>query len=139
MNLRPAVAWIFINSESKILIASSPRDWWYKFPQWGIEWNEDIITAIKREMKEELWVEIYNNDIEKVGKVSYFFPEWTREIYDGQEQTVFKIFYRESMILEPQDDELGELYRVYPDEVKNFDTRHRRQAYQEALELCGLV
>ena len=138
MNLRQAVVGIFIDKKSRVLIASSPRDGGYKFPQWWIEDWEKEHEAIKREMKEELGVELCDSDIQRVGKVRYLFPEWTRHVYDGQEQVVYKIFYQENMLLQPQDDELDKLYWVSPDDIQKFDTRHRAKAYQEALNICGL-
>ena len=50
--IRKAVMAVIVNDDSTILIGSSPRDGGYKFPQGGLEPNEDIITGIKRELKE---------------------------------------------------------------------------------------
>ncbi len=73
---RQAVMAIIINNEDKVLFGYSPRDVSYKFPQGGLEENEDIITGIKRELLEELdynleskyIMEIYNK------KIRYPFP-----------------------------------------------------------------
>ena len=51
---RQAVMAVIINDESKVLIGYSPRDKSYKFPQGGLEGEEDLITGIQRELKEEL-------------------------------------------------------------------------------------
>ncbi len=46
------------NKEWKFLfVKHKNRDYW-SLPWWHIEWNEDIYKAIKREIKEELWLKI---------------------------------------------------------------------------------
>lgn len=46
------------NKEWKFLfVKHKNRDYW-SLPGWHIEWNEDIYKAIKREIKEELWLKI---------------------------------------------------------------------------------
>ena len=51
---RQAAMAVIVNRESKVLIGYSPRDRSYKFPQGGIEEDEDLIQGIARELKEEL-------------------------------------------------------------------------------------
>ncbi|MEZ4841188.1 MAG: hypothetical protein R2821_06665 [Flavobacteriaceae bacterium] len=38
---------VLVNTENKVLIGSSPRDGGYKFPQGGLEPDEDIIGGLK--------------------------------------------------------------------------------------------
>ena len=51
---RIAAMAVIVNDRNQILIGSSPRDGGYKFPQGGLEPNEDAISGIKRELNEEL-------------------------------------------------------------------------------------
>ena len=72
---RQAVMAVIINEESKVLIGYSPRDKSYKFPQGGLEDEEDLITGIKRELKEELNYHLLHDHILEVyeEKVSFQF------------------------------------------------------------------
>ena len=60
---RQAVMAVIINDESKVLIGYSPRDKSYKFPQGGLEGEEDLITGIQRELKEELNYHLFHEHI----------------------------------------------------------------------------
>ncbi len=40
------------------------RDWEYQLPAWHIEWNETTKQAMSRELKEELWIEVVEQDLE---------------------------------------------------------------------------
>ena len=73
-------------------------------------------------------------------KVSYLFPEKEplKNSYKGQQFSVFLIKYKEEMNPRPQDDEFDKLIWIKPSELKNYDTRHRAEAYGQALDLYGL-
>jgi len=50
---------LIVNDDNQILLLSHNKfDWAWSQPGWSIEFGEDIESAIKREIKEELWVEI---------------------------------------------------------------------------------
>ena len=141
-DIRKAVMAIIVNNQGKILIGSSPRDGGYKFPQGGLLANEDVVTGIKRELKEELGISITDDDILTVypEKVRYYYP--TNDpyyIFKGQELSVVKIQYDTSMVLVPQDDEFDELHWIHPKDLSKFDVRFRLDAYTRALELCRLL
>jgi len=139
---RIAVLAILVNNEGKVLIGSSPRDGGYKFPQGGLLKNENALTGVKRELKEELGISITDDDIESLydEKVRYLYPpEDPYYIYKGQELFVVKIQYNTSMQLIPQDDEFEELHWINPSELTSFDVRFRLKAYIRALELCDLL
>jgi len=139
---RIAVMAVIVNQENKILIGSSPRDGGFKFPQGGLEANEDTVTGIKRELNEELGISITENDILFVHseKVHYLYPpEDPYYIFKGQQLSVVQIQYNNSMQLMPQDDEFEELHWINPQELSNFDVGFRGKAYAKALELCGLL
>ena len=139
--VRQAVMAIIVNSENKVLIGSSPRDGGYKFPQGGLEPNEDIISGIKRELKEELAITIINSDIIEVydKKVSYTYPDDDYYIFESQELHVVKIKFNESMRLIPQDDEFDELHWIAVDELSIFNFEFRFEAYKKALIISGLL
>lgn len=139
--LRPAVVGIIVNSENKILIGSSPRDGGYKFPQGGLDEGETYLEGIKREVFEEIGVELNDEDIveEFEEKISYAWPkhlQWSG--FTGQEQVVFKIKFHERMEILAQDEEFDEFFWIDANELENYETEHRKEAYIRALELCGL-
>lgn len=141
---RPAIVAIFVNDENKVLIGSSPRDGGYKFPQGGIDDGETPFDTVKREVMEELGVVIEDDDIVQMfeEKVWYYYPgkvDPSNRGFVGQEFVVFKIKFRDSMKFEPQDDEFDVLEWIDVSEFEKMDTRHRRDAYKRALELCGLL
>ena len=139
---RIAVLAIIVNEDNKILIGSSPRDGGFKFPQGGLDLNEDAITGIKRELNEELGITLNDADIDYVHskKVQYLYPpEDPYFVYKGQELSVVKIKHNNSWELIPQDDEFEELCWIHPNELKNFNVGFRLKAYTKALELCQLL
>ena len=140
--IRKAVMAVLINNVGKILIGSSPRDGGYKFPQGGLDPNEDVITGIKRELNEELGVLITDADIIFVcnKKVRYYYPpKDPYYIFSAQELSIVKIKYNTQMNLIPQDDEFDELLWIKPAELHKYDTNFRSSAYHQALEICGLI
>ncbi len=140
-SIRKAVMAIIINKQGKVLIGSSPRDGGYKFPQGGLEPNEDCITGIKRELKEELDIIITDNDIIHAysEKVAYTYPKEEKYIFTGQELNIVTIRYNSSMQLNPQDDEFEVLYWIFPKELYKYNTFFRTDAYNNALRICRLI
>ena len=139
---RIAVMAVIVNKKKQVLIGSSPRDGGFKFPQGGLELNEDAITGIKRELNEELGIIITDNDILFFSneKVEYLYPpEDPYYIYKGQQLSVIKIQYNTSMQLTPQDDEFEELHWINPTDLPKYNTNFRLKAYLRALELCELL
>ena len=139
---RIAVMAVIVNDQNQVLIGSSPRDGGYKFPQGGLNLDEDALTGVKRELCEELGINIADDTIEILfeEKVRYYYPpEDPYYIYKGQELSVVKIKYDNTWSLVPQDDEFEKLYWIYPNELSNFDVGFRLRAYNKALELCGLL
>lgn len=138
---RQAVMAIIINNEDKILFGYSPRDVSYKFPQGGLEENEDIITGIKRELLEELdyfleskyIIEIYSK------KIRYSFPPDVHPIFMGQELSIVKIKHDPRSKIEPQDDEFSKIFWITPKDIQKYDSVYRAEAYYKALEICELV
>lgn len=140
--LRPAVLAIFLNRRGEILIGSSPRDGGYKIPQGGLDPGENPLQGVIREVYEELGVRLSKSDISPMAEetVTYLYPpeEPLRNSYIGQKFSVFLVQYKEEMNPQPQDDEFDELIWIKPSELRNYDTRHRAEAYGLALRLYGL-
>ena len=139
---RKAVMAVIINNKNKVLIGYSPRDKSYKFPQGGLEKNEDILTGIKRELLEELDYHLHHKFILNVystQKIRYPFPPDVHPIFMGQELTIVKIKHNPTSNLIPQDDEFDELYWIHPTDLHNYNTNFRNLAYEKALEICGLL
>ena len=139
--IRKAVMAVIVDDDFRILIGSSPRDGGYKFPQGGLEPNEDIITGIKRELEEELALEIKDTDIIQSysEKVSYKYPNEDRYIFLSQELSIVKIQYKKEMQLMPQDEEFDELLWISPYDIHKYNTYFRAKAYTMALKICGLL
>ena len=125
--IRKAVMAVIVNDDSRILIGSSPRDGGYKFPQGGLEPNEDIITGIKRELKEELALTITDTDIVQSysEKVRYAYPNEDRYIFLSQELSIVKIQYKKDMQLLPQDEEFDNLLWISPKDLCPQDRSRR--------------
>ena len=139
---RIAAMAVLVNDRNQVLIGSSPRDGGFKFPQGGLEPNEDAITGIKRELNEELGILIADSDILLYSneKVEYLYPpKDPYYIYKGQQLSVIKVQYNSAMQLIPQDDEFDELHWIEPVELKNYDVGFRLKAYQRALQICDLL
>lgn len=138
---RQAVMAVIINHENQILIGYSPRDKSYKFPQGGLEKDENIIAGIKRELMEELdyFLEDRFIIITYQEKIKYPFPPDVHPIFKGQELSIVKIKHNPNAKVIPQDDEFDELQWVYPNDLRNFNTQYRTDAYLRALEICGLL
>ncbi|UCE93904.1 MAG: NUDIX domain-containing protein [Flavobacteriaceae bacterium] len=138
---RQAVMAVIINEEAKVLIGYSPRDKSYKFPQGGLEDNEDLLTGIARELKEELNYLLHEDHVLEVyqEKVRYPFPPDCHPIYMGQELSIVKIKHRIDAETVPQDDEFDRLIWIKPQEITAYNYEYRSEAYKRALEICGLI
>jgi len=68
-NFYASVHWIIKNSKWEILFAkrwkkASWSVWYYEISGWHIDWWETFFEALKREMKEELTIDILEKDVE---------------------------------------------------------------------------
>lgn len=139
---RKGVMAVIINKKNQVLIGSSPRDGGYKFPQGGLEPGEEALAGVKRELNEELGINLQDNHIDYLCKetVQYTYPpEDPYYIYKGQRLSVFRISYDDSMNLIPQDDEFEELFWIKPTDLPKYNTNFRLKAYLRALKLCNLL
>ena len=133
---------VIVNEKWEVLMGLSPKHGWYKFPQWWIDKKESAREGVKRELKEELNLELHDEDIleEYEEKPYYYYPKELnfQNWFVGQKFTVFKIKYNDTMNIVPQDDEFENMVRIDPKKFDSLDTIYRKQAYQEALKLCWL-
>ena len=138
---RQAAMAVIVNRESKVLIGYSPRDRSYKFPQGGIEEDEDLIQGIARELMEELGYALDRERILDVyeEKVRYPFPPDSHPIFMGQELSIVKISYDPKAMTVPQDDEFDELLWIEPGEIVKYNSEYRAEAYFRAMEICQLI
>ena len=132
---------VIINKQSRVLIGYSPRDKSYKFPQGGLEDNEDPISGIQRELLEELDYHLHQDHILELltEKVRYPFPPNCHPVYMGQELSIVKIKHRDKANTIPQDDEFDELIWIKPQDIINFNSEYRSEAYHRALTICQLI
>ena len=132
---------VIVNEESKVLIGYSPRDKSYKFPQGGLDEEEDLISGIVRELKEELNYNLFHDHILEVynEKVRYPCPPECHPLYMGQELSIVKIRHRPDADTIPQDDEFDELIWIHPRDVGSYNYEYRSDAYRQALSICGLI
>jgi len=104
MNYRQGTSAFIINDKKEFLMVLGVKkdplepDYW-KIPAGGIEKDEDQLTALKREMLEEIG--ITQNNYEIIGKSKYTDKfNWPKEVserkeketgvwYDGQERAIF--------------------------------------------------
>lgn len=130
-NYRKTALGVLVNLEGKILICLSNRDnmdW--KFPQGGIEQNETARDAIMREIKEEINVDIKDEEIlESLSAQNYFFDNgFEIKLYP------FLIKYDESKKILISPYEFCDYQWVEPEEVKNFKLGVRNDAYLRIIE-----
>lgn len=56
--LRKACRWVLIDEDGNIPLLFVSRDNYHKLPWWWMEWDEDKIQTLRREVREEAWCEI---------------------------------------------------------------------------------
>lgn len=127
---RPNVAAILMNSRGKILVCErfkTPNSW--QFPQGGVDVEEKLVVALKREVKEEVGIGAEAYEVKKVkGGYRYDYPKQVRSSqrgskknFRGQEQTYFlcqtKDDYPEvNLMREPR--EFAQAKWIYPEEFQ---------------------
>ena len=138
---RQAVMAVIVDHHSKILIGYSPRDKSFKFPQGGLENDEDPISGIQRELLEELNYDLPESHVICLyeERVRYPFPPNCHPVFMGQELQIVKIKHNPETETIPQDDEFDQLHWIHPVELERFNSEYRSEAYQQALRICGLL
>ena len=98
--LRSGVGVIVLNNENQVFVGKrkdNPIDKW-QMPQGGVNYKEDFLTAMKRELEEETSIKNVKLISELDGFVSYILPDrllgiiWKGK-YKGQKQKWFLMRY----------------------------------------------
>ena len=147
---RTALA-LLMNNKGELLIALSPRvnstdsknfdKDTYKFPQGGIEIDENPLQALKREMQEELGLDINNYETKQLQDyISYWFintdkPDYEIRLYPF----IIKIDNLDINTLNVDKEEIAELKWVLPKEVEYLDLGIRHQAYLSIMRRFNLM
>ena len=76
---RIACRWVMIDENGQIPMLFVSRENFYKLPGWWMEWDEDKIETLKREVKEEAGCEI--EDIKEIWKVIEKNSTWSQTSY----------------------------------------------------------
>ncbi len=146
---RQAICAVFVNKENKFLLGFNPRDKVYKKCQWGIENGENPREACKREVKEELGIEIFDEDIIKEFEetCNYNFEDKGVIFIDGkwfvgQELKIFKINFDEEKMLFQKSDEFETFLWISSSELTNFKLSQRGdyklRAYKKIVEIIWI-
>jgi putative (di)nucleoside polyphosphate hydrolase len=148
---RNTVLGILKNKEGKILIGFSERvnsgnsknvdshSW--KFPQGGIDEGETATEALKRELKEELNLNLNDSSeiIELKEIVPYYFkdengiPEFEVKLHS------FLIDYNGEDNFEFDQEEFSGLKWISPEEIYNLNLKIRKDAYIVVLKKLNLL
>ena len=76
---RMACRWVIIDENGQIPLLFDSYKKYYKLPWWWMEWEEDKIEALKREVKEESGCEI--EDIKEIWTVTEKSSNWKQISY----------------------------------------------------------
>ena len=129
------VAMIVLNEDNKVLLCKRRNTENWQFPQGGVDENENIESAMFRELNEEVGLEKDNVEIKAVSQnlIYYDFPKGTQ--FKGQAQKYFLLklisgdvdLNRENT---PEFDEYSWVPFWYPlNQVVDF----KKEAYRSAL------
>lgn len=134
---RPSVRGIIIKDNKVAMVYSNKYDY-YKFPGGGIESNEDIITALKREVLEETGLTVIDSSVEEYGSVLRIQKSRVgeNEIFE-QENFYYLCQTEDSAISQKLDDyeldEGFELQYVYPEHAILVNRMHSHDIYDLML------
>lgn len=144
-NYRPNVAAIILSSrypeKCEIFIASRSdiKDAW-QFPQGGIDKDEDPISALYRELHEEIGTRSIEIIAEYPEWISYDFPESVADKmypYDGQIQKYFLVRLKNSSSINLNSSKHPEFnsYKFVPfKKIFSYITYFKRPVYKKVLD-----
>lgn len=147
---RTALA-LLMNNKGELLIALNPRvnstdsknidKDTYKFPQGGIEIGENAEQALKREMQEELGLDISKYDMEQLQDyISYWFINSEKADYEIRlHPFIIKVGDLDVSTLNVDEEEIAELKWIAPKDVEYLDLGIRHQAYLSIMRRFGLM
>jgi len=127
---------VIVDKNDKILICLSDRDnMHWKFPQGGIENYESPKQALIREIKEELNIDIDENEILNESEIeSYFFD-------NGFEIKLHPFLIRHNIRnnIQISPDEFCDFQWIKPEEVETLKLGVRKDAYLNILKNMKLI
>ena len=138
---RPNVAAILQRSDHKILVAERKdvENAW-QFPQGGVDAGEDLLSALYREVEEEIGVGRNLYEIVQCRSAyRYKFPNnhLKKGIWCGQEQTYFLCVYLgtdDDICLDGHSEEFSRSMWITPDEFQlTWLPKFKRQVYKEVF------
>ena len=147
---RTALA-LLMNNNNELLIALNPRvnstdsknidKDTYKFPQGGIEIGENTEQALKREMQEELGIDIGEFELKQLDDyISYWFINSDKPDYEIRlHPFIVKVGDLDINSLNVDKEEIAELKWVKPKDVEYLDLGIRHQAYLSIMRRFNLM
>lgn len=147
---RTALA-LLMNNNGELLIALNPRvnstdsknvdKDTYKFPQGGIEIGESAEQALKREVQEELGIDISDYEINQLDDyVSYWFINSDKPDYEIRlHPFIIKVEDLDINSLNVDKEEIAELKWIEPKNVEYVDLGIRHQAYLSIMRRFNLM
>ncbi|RFC48740.1 MAG: putative (di)nucleoside polyphosphate hydrolase [Verrucomicrobia bacterium] len=138
---RPNIAAILQDEHGRILVAEriGVRGAW-QFPQGGVDEGEEMIDALKREVREELGLsETCYQPLHSRSGYRYDFPPHHRRrgVWDGQEQTYVLCRFSGSdadIDLEQDDAEFAAFRWILPDEFQlDWVPGFKREVYRQVF------
>ena len=147
---RTALA-LLVNNNGELLIALNPRvnstdsknvdKDTYKFPQGGIEIGENAEQALKREVQEELGIDISGYEINQLNDyVSYWFINSDKPDYEIRlHPFMIKVDDLDINSLNVDKEEIAELKWIEPKNVEYLDLGIRHQAYLSIMRRFNLI
>ena len=142
--MRSGVGVVILNSEDKVFVGKrkdNPINKW-QMPQGGLNFDEDYLSAMKRELLEETSIK----NIEILKEIEKFYEyELPKELvgiiwkgkYRGQKQKWFIVRFTgsESEInLKTKNPEFIEWKWIMPDELPNVIVKFKKKMYLELLK-----
>ena len=142
---RPCVLAVFINNEAKVLVGKRSDNGAWQFPQGGIDPGESELSALFREMQEEIGCDHFKV-IKKIDNLlRYDFPKDATfsltKNYLGQNQRWFLCQFNQDQapcLDKASSFEFQELAWVSIDFVLQEVVSWKRELYQKGLFLLGL-
>ncbi|NCC71569.1 NUDIX hydrolase [bacterium] len=150
-NFRRTALALLMNNKGELLITLNPRvnsrdsknidKDTYKFPQGGIEIDENPRQALQREIQEELGFDIRNYDVEQLQDyVSYWFINSDKPDYEIRlHPFIIKVEDLDIDTLNVDKEEISELKWVKPKDVEYLNLGIRHQAYLSIMRRFNLL
>lgn len=142
---RPCVLAVFINQEAKVLVGKRSDNGAWQFPQGGVDPGESELSALYREMKEEIGCDQFQMVTKISELLRYDFPKDATfpltKTYLGQDQRWFLCQFNKDQapsLEKASSPEFQDLAWVSTDFVLQEVVSWKRELYRRGLSLLGL-